>query len=51
VEPAEADLRNELCSVDIDCDLGTTFRAAGEFSQTSPPCPEKLRTAPVEPVW
>lgn len=29
---------------------GTTLFATGEFSQTSCPCPEKLRTGPVDSV-
>jgi hypothetical protein len=32
--------------VESDCERETMFLEAGEFSQTSPPCPEKLRTVP-----
>jgi hypothetical protein len=31
-------------------EVGTTFLAAGAFSQTSPPCPAKLLVTPVEAV-
>jgi hypothetical protein len=31
-------------------EAGTTFLAAGAFSQTSPPCPAKLLVTPVDPV-
>jgi hypothetical protein len=46
---AASELVTELWIAESDCVRETMLRDAGEFSQTSPPWPAKLRTAPVDP--